>query len=882
MIIKYKLGDLAKDTGLQNKDVNAVLEPLGGGEKKHTTALTEQELDYFFNAYTEKNQIASISGYFEPSRDEKTAAKNNGGKQNNSSQQNGKNAQNGKFQGKPNNGSRQGNQNGQNSAKNNGQKNGSQNFRQNGQNNQAAKNVQQNRNSQGANQPASAQNAKPAANQNNQPKQQNKNNSRPANKPAEKRDIEKSAQKQLRRAENKGNANSQFVEQVRVSKVIDTSGVDIDLSKYNEHFDDLATQKGATENSRHGPKNVMQGNKQKFTNRQQKGKQKYEKKETEAQKLQRLQLEKARHAQLKIAIPDEISVGELANRLKQTATAVIKKLMGLGVMASISEVVDFDTASLVAEEFGAKVEKEVHVSIEERLNIDTEEKDEDNPEDLVERAPVVVVMGHVDHGKTSILDYIRKSHVQAGEAGGITQHIGAYRVRKGGKDITFLDTPGHEAFTAIRARGAAVTDIAVLVIAADDGIMPQTVEAINHAKAANVPIIVAMNKMDKPEANPERVKQALTEYGLVPEEWGGDVICVPVSARTGLGISELLDDINLVAEVQELKANPNKPAQGTVIESRLDKGRGPIATILVQKGTLHPGDIVIAGTAVGRVRQMADENGRGLKAAGPSVPVEITGLEEVPQAGDKFNAVKDEKLARELAEQRRTQMQEEKYNSYKKVTLDTLFGKIEEGEVKELPIIVKADVQGSCEAIKQSLEKLSNNEVRVRIIHMGVGGINAGDIMLADASGAIIIGFNVRPDAVASAQADEKGVEMRMYRIIYDAIDDVEQALKGMLAPKVREVDLGSAEVRQVYKISSVGTVAGCYVTKGSITRNSIIRVVRDGIIIYDDTIASLKRFKDDAKEVNQGFECGISLGKFNDIKEGDIFEAYTKEEYRE
>jgi translation initiation factor IF-2 len=550
-------------------------------------------------------------------------------------------------------------------------------------------------------------------------------------------------------------------------------------------------------------------------------------------------------------------------------------------MASVSEIIDYDTAALVAEELGAKVEREVHVTIEQRLNIDAE-NEEDAPETLVPRAPVVVVMGHVDHGKTSILDYIRKSHVQSGEVGGITQHIGAYRVQQGGKDITFLDTPGHEAFTAIRARGASVTDIAVLVIAADDGIMPQTVEAINHAKAANVPIIVALNKIDRPEADPERVKTSLTEYDLVPEEWGGDVVCVNVSAKTGEGIDELLEMINLVADMQDLKANPDRLALGTVIESRLDKGRGPIATILVQNGTLHTGDVVIAGTAVGRVRQMSDENGKLVESAGPSIPVEITGLVEVPQAGDRFNAVNDERLARELVEERRTAQQEERFKSFNKVTLDTLFSHIEEGEVKELPIIIKADVQGSCEALRQSLEKLSNNEVRVRIIHMGVGGVNSSDIMLADASGAIIIGFNVRPDATAASQAEEKGIEMRMYRIIYDAIDDVEQALKGMLAPKIREVDLGSAEVRQVYKISSVGTIAGCYVTKGTITRNSIIRVVRDGIIIYDDNIASLRRFKDDVREVAQGYECGISLGKFNDIKEGDILEAYTKEEYRE
>ncbi|MBQ4000183.1 MAG: translation initiation factor IF-2, partial [Oscillospiraceae bacterium] len=798
--------------------------------RKHTTVLTEDELDFFFNAITLQRQAKDLNAYFandvlpeeKPKEESKPAVKKEAPAKDNNQK---------KAEAKP------------------------------------AKKPQQEQKKQ----PAQAQ---PSQKQKQQPQ-----------RPAEKRDIERSAQKQLRRAEareNQGQGNKTSVVQERVSRVVDTRASEVDLSKYNEKYDVLATQNGADSNNRRRNQGNIQGNKQKFTNRQNKNRQQYQKRETEAQRLQRLQLEKARHAQLKIMIPDEISVGELASRLKAQATVVIKKLMSLGVMASVSELIDFDTASLVAEELGAKVEREVHVTIEERLNIAGADSEEDPPESLVSRAPVVVVMGHVDHGKTSILDYIRKSHVQSGEAGGITQHIGAYQVKQGGKVITFLDTPGHEAFTAIRARGASVTDIAVLVIAADDGIMPQTVEAINHAKAANVPIIVALNKIDKPEADPDRVKASLTEYDLVPEEWGGDVVCVNVSAKTGEGIDELLEMINLVAEVQNLKANPNRLALGTVIESRLDKGRGPVATILVQKGTLHNGDVVIAGTAIGRVRQMTDENGSLIDSAGPSVPVEITGLVEVPQAGDRFNAVKDERLARELVEERRTAQQEERYKSFSKVTLDTLFSHIEEGEIKELPIIVKADVQGSCEALKQSLEKLSNDEVRVRIIHMGVGGVSANDIMLADASGAIVIGFNVRPDAAASSEAEEKGIDMRMYRIIYDAIDDVEKALKGMLAPKIREVDLGSAEVRQVYKISSVGTIAGCYVTKGTITRNSIIRVVRDGIIIYDDDISSLRRFKDDVREVSQGYECGISLGKFNDIKEGDVLEAYRKEEYRE
>ena len=821
MIIKYKVSDLAKDMGMSNKDVLTVLSSVGGEDRKHASLLSEDELDFFFNSVTKENQVASLEAYFiQPPEPKKPEPP--------------------KEPAKP----------------------------------------QQNQNKgQAQGQAAGKKQDKPQ--QENKPQQQKKQGGA---KPAEKHNIGKNAEKQLRRAENKAaqQGTTRIVVQEREKRVVDTRSVEVDLSKYNEKFDVMAAQKNGEQNERRGGKNNMSGNRQKFTNRQNKNKQQYQKKETEAQKLQRLQLEKARHAQLKIEIPDEISVGELATRLKMTATVVIKKLMSFGVMASVSELIDFDTAALAAEELGAKVEREVHVSIEERLNITDADTMQDAPEDLVPRAPVVVVMGHVDHGKTSILDYIRKSRVQAGEVGGITQHIGAYQVHQGGKTITFLDTPGHEAFTAIRARGASVTDIAVLVIAADDGVMPQTIEAINHAKAANVPIIVALNKCDRPEADPDRVKTSLTEYGLIPEEWGGDVICVNVSAKTGMGIDTLLEMINLVAEMQELKANPNRPALGTVIESRLDKGRGPIATILVQKGTLHNGDVVIAGTAVGRVRQMMDERGKVIKEAGPSVPVEITGLVEVPQAGDKFNAVADERLARELVEQRRTEQQEEKFRAYHKVTLDNLFSQIAEGEIKELPIIIKADVQGSCEAIKQSLEKLSNNEVRVRIIHMGVGGVNVSDIMLADASGAIIIGFNVRPDATATSQAEEKGVEMRMYRIIYDAIDDVQNALKGMLAPKIREVDLGSAEVRQVYKISSVGTIAGCYVKNGVITRNSIIRVVRDGIIIYDDDIASLKRFKDDVREVAAGYECGISLGKFNDIKEGDILEAYKKEEYRE
>lgn len=551
--------------------------------------------------------------------------------------------------------------------------------------------------------------------------------------------------------------------------------------------------------------------------------------------------------------------------------------MMLGVMATINEEIDFDTASLVAEELGAKVEHEVIVTIEERL-IDEDDEAEDNQE----RCPIVVVMGHVDHGKTSILDRIRNAHVTAGEAGGITQHIGAYQVQYEGKDITFLDTPGHEAFTAMRARGANITDIAILVVAADDGIMPQTVESINHAKAAGITVIVAINKMDKEGANPDRVKEELTKYGMVCEEWGGDVICVPVSAKTGEGIDELLENILLVAETSELKANPDRRAKGTVVEARLDKGRGPIATLLVQNGTLHTGDVIIAGTAVGRVRVMTNDKGVAVETAGPSVPVEITGLAEVPEAGDTFNAVEDERLARELVEQRKHEAKQAKFNEYQKVTLDNLFSQIEQGEMKELSLIVKADVQGSVEAVTQSLEKLSNEEVRVRVIHGGVGGIKESDVMLASASNAIIIGFNVRPDQTAEEIAARDKVDIRTYRVIYDAIEEIETAMKGMLAPKFREVVMGRIEVRQVYKISNVGAVAGAYVLNGKVTRQCQIRVVRDGIVIAEDRMSSLKRFKDDVKEVGESYECGITLEKFRDFKEGDIFEAFIMEEYRD
>ncbi len=655
-----------------------------------------------------------------------------------------------------------------------------------------------------------------------------------------------------------------------VRRVVDTRTTNVNIDRYNERYDNMADQKVNTNNM---------VNKQKFTNRnqQKKGQQRRGKRETERERLARIEQQR-KEKRITIEVPDEITVGEFALRLKATAPEVIKKLMGLGVFASINDTIDFDTAVLVADEFHARVEKEVVVTIEERI-IDDSEDDETN---LVPRAPVVVVMGHVDHGKTSILDVIRHTNVTEGEAGGITQHIGAYRVKVNGRDITFLDTPGHAAFTTMRARGAMVTDIAVLVVAADDGIMPQTVEAINHAKAAGVSIIVAINKMDKVGANPDRVKEQLTEYGLVPEDWGGETPCIPVSAHTKQGIDDLLEMILLTADMAELKANPDRPGKGTVVEARLDKGMGPIATVLVQNGTLRLGDVIVAGTTVGRVRSMMDDKGRKVTEAGPSVPVEITGLGDVPVGGDTFNVVSDERLARELVEQRLAEQKEETFRAQTKVTLDNLFDQMQQGEMKELKIIVKADVQGSVEAVRQSLEKLSNEEVRVNIIHGAVGAVNESDVMLANASNAIIVGFNVRPDAVAEENAKRDGVDMRLYRIIYDCIEEIESAMKGMLAPKFREVELGKAECRETYKISNVGLVIGGHVTSGKITRNALVRVVRDGIIVADDKVASLRRFKDDVREVADGYDCGITLEKFADIKQGDVLECYEMEEYRD
>ena len=721
-----------------------------------------------------------------------------------------------------------------------------------------------------------AQNAQPKAAQPKPVQQEKRNEKRNDNKQAEKRSEKRVTMQEL--ASETGIKEPVATEQVKVDRAqvsVDTRTVDVNVDKFSARYDDLADSRNMPSKR----KNAPTGKKEKFNNRNnRRGQQFGRRRETEAERLQRIQLEKARNAQLKISIPDEITVGELATRLKQNVAKVVAKFMQMGEMHAASDVIDFDSAALIAEEFHAKVEHEVHVSIEERLFT----QEEDSADQLVERPPVVVVMGHVDHGKTSILDRIRSTNVTAGEAGGITQAIGAYQVNVNGSPVTFLDTPGHEAFTAMRARGADMTDIAVLVVAADDGIMPQTIESINHAKAANVKLIVAINKMDKPTANPERVKEQLTKYEIVPEDWGGETACIPVSAATGAGIQNLLERIVLEAEVMELKANPNRRAKGAVVEARLDKGQGTIATLLVQNGTLHKGDCLIAGTAVGRVRTMRNDKGVEIESAGPSTPVEITGLTEVPTAGDIFEAVEDERLARELADKRTTEAKEKQFAAYTKVTLDNLFDQMAQNDMKELPIVVKADVQGSAEAVKQSLEKLSNDEVRVRVIHAGVGAISKSDVSLADASNAIIIGFNVRPDAVAKAEAEQAGVEMRMYRVIYDAINDVSDAMKGMLAPKVREVALGEAQVRQVYKISSVGTVSGCRVTSGKITRDAQLRLVRDGIVICEDAIASLKRFKDDAKEVAEGYECGITLQKFSDVKEGDVFECFKLEEYRD
>ena len=800
---RYKVNDLAKDFGMQTKQIVEILGKYFDKPKKSGQNLSDHELTVVFEYLTQNNQVSNIQSIYAdvPAAEQAAPAPQ------------AKSAP----AGKPEQPAQQ-------------QKKGGR---------------QQPQKGKSQTPPAKQQSGAPQGRQ--QPQQQKGQSQQPQQQPVASR--------------------------VPKTKVVDTrKATNVNLDKYDEKLQDMAER-----SDRSGGRRDREQSKEKFRSASSKkrGQMSSKRRQEEAEKLRRLQLEIAKKTPLTVKIPDEISVQELASRMKKTGAEVVKCLMKNGVMASLGQFIDFDTAAIIAEELGCRVEKEVVVTIEEKL-IDTAE---DKPEDLKPRAPVVVVMGHVDHGKTSLLDYIRHASVASGEAGGITQHIGAYQTRIGGKPITFLDTPGHEAFTSMRARGAMVTDIAILVVAAEDGIMPQTVESINHAKAASIPIIVAINKMDKPEANPDRIKQQLTEYELVAEEWGGQTIICPISAKTGTGIDNLLEMVTLTAEVQELKANPNRSAHGAVIEARLDKGRGPVATLLVQNGTLRQGDIIIAGTTVGRVRAMVDDKGARLAEAGPSVPVEITGLNEVPGAGSTFNAVADERLARELVEQRKAEERAKAAAPVQKVSLEDLFNQIQAGEVKDLNIIVKADVQGSAEAVKASLEKLSNDEVRVRVIHSGVGAIKESDVMLASTSKAIIVGFNVRPDAAARDSAARSHVDMRMYRVIYDAIGEVEAAIKGMLAPKFREALIGHAEIRQTYKVSGIGTVAGCYVQDGKIQRSCQVRIVRDGVVIHEGMLASLQRFKDSVKEVASGYECGMCIEKFNDIKEGDIIECFVMEQ---
>ena len=834
MISKYRVHEVAKDFDIKSNLVVDLLTQHFDDQFKHMTALEEDALDIIFEKFTREYETQELSAYFEL---KSSASK---GKAEPAEQQEAPAEEKPAEEKKP-----------VEEKKPEKQEKSKPAAEKKADNKQKA---EQPKKAEGEKKPEAKPEAKPEKKKEDRPGSFRM----PEPKAPEKKKEQKPAQ-----ARTKGEV-----------RTIDTRASNVDLEKYNERYEQIAP--GTSRQN----ENVLnrQKLKQKSQQYRKQGGMRSSRRETETERLNRIAAERAKKPQLQIKIPDEITVGELAAMLKRTAAEVIKKLFSLGMMATVNEVLDFDTAAIVAEELGAKVEKQVVVTIEDRIIDDSE----DDAEDLLPRDPVVVVMGHVDHGKTSILDAVRNTAVTATEAGGITQHIGAYRVDLNGQKITFLDTPGHAAFTSMRARGAKATDIAILVVAADDGIMPQTVEAINHAKAAEVPIVVAINKMDKPTAMPDRILQQLTEYSIVPEEWGGDTICVPVSALTHMNIDKLLESVLLVAEMGELKANPNRAAKGIVIEARLDKGRGAIATLLVQNGTLHPGDTIVAGTAVGRVRVMTDDKGRKVKSAGPSVPVEITGLAEVPQAGDTFDAVNDERLARELVEQRKAKEKEEQFKQFQKVTLDNLFDSLKTGELKDLNIVLKGDVQGSVEAVKQSLLKLSNEEVLVKVIHSGVGAINESDIMLANASNAIVIGFNVRPDPVAAENAERDGVDIRTYRIIYDCIEEIEAAIKGMLAPKFREVELGRIEVRQVVKISSVGNIAGCYVLSGKVRRNSKIRVVRDGIVVAEDEISSLRRFKDDVKEVATNFECGIGLTKFNDIKEGDIFEAFIIEEYRD
>lgn len=791
MVIKYKVSDIAKDFGKNNKDIiNILSEYCEGPAKKANTVLEENELNILFDKLTEDNSVESLNDYF-------------------------------------------------NSAKKAEKK-----------------------------KPAEKKNA--ASKEKKDDKEENKKHKNQAA-------ILQMAEQAAKRAEEKAKKKASQVPQARTkgeTRHVDTRVNNVDLEKYNQKYEDIAPANNMNDYQK---KQKLNQKSKQYRKKKPQGMRAKSKKETEAQRLARI-AEQRKKQQIKITVPEEITVGDLAKLLRMTATEVIKKLMSLGVMATVNEVIDYGTAEIVATELGAKVEKEVVVTIEEQI-IEEEVEDDEN---AVTRPPVVCVMGHVDHGKTSILDAIRHTEVTSTEAGGITQAIGAYQVDVNGQKITFLDTPGHAAFTAMRARGAMATDIAVLVVAADDGIMPQTVEAINHAKAAGVEIIVAINKMDKEGANPDKVMQQLTEHELVPEEWGGDVICVPVSAKTKMGIDKLLETILLVAEMAELKANPDRQAKGVVIEAKLDKGRGPVATLLVQNGTLNAGDILVAGTAVGKIRAMTDYHGKPIEKAGPSVPVEIMGLDSAPMSGDEFNAVSDEKLARALVEQRKAQAKEEEFKLFQKVTLDTLFDTISEGEMKELNIIVKADVQGSVEAVKQSLLKIENDEVNVKIVHGAVGAVSESDVMLAEASKAIIVAFNTGVDQIAADNAKRDGIEIKQYDIIYDAIEDIERAMRGMRAPKYRDVETGEVEVREVYKISSAGTIAGSLVTSGTIKRDGKLRVIRNGKQIADVKLANLKRFKDEVKEVSSGYECGISLDGWDDIQAGDILQAYVVEEYRD
>ena len=794
MVIKFKVSDVAKDFGKNNKDIiNILSEYCDGPAKKANTVLEENELNILFDKLTADNSVESLDYYF-------------------------------------------------NSAKKSNKK-------------------------------KTKDSKNESANVSKDNKEKKDENKKHKNQAA----ILQMAEQAAKRAEEKAKKKANQTPQARTkgeARHVDTRVNNVDLEKYNQKYEDIAPANNMNDYQK---KQKLNQKSKQYRKKKPQGMRAKSKKETEAQRLARI-AEQRKKQQIKITVPEEITVGDLAKLLRMTATEVIKKLMSLGVMATVNEVIDYDTAEIVATELGAKVEKEVVVTIEDQI-IEEEVEDDEN---AVTRPPVVCVMGHVDHGKTSILDAIRNTEVTSTEAGGITQAIGAYQVDVDGQKITFLDTPGHAAFTAMRARGAMATDIAVLVVAADDGIMPQTVEAINHAKAAGVEIIVAINKMDKEGANPDKVMQQLTEHELVPEEWGGDVICVPVSAKTKMGIDKLLETILLVSEMAELKANPDRQAKGVVIEAKLDKGRGPIATLLVQNGTLNAGDIVVAGTAVGKIRAMSDYHGKPIETAGPSVPVEIMGLDSAPMSGDEFNAVSDEKLARALVEQRKAKAKEEEFKLFQKVTLDTLFDTISEGEMKELNIIVKADVQGSVEAVKQSLLKIENDEVNVKIVHGAVGAVSESDVMLAEASKAIIVAFNTGVDQIAADNAKRDGVEIKQYDIIYDAIEDIERAMRGMRAPKYRDVDTGEVEVREVYKISSAGTIAGSLVTSGTIKRDGKVRVIRNGKQIADVKLANLKRFKDEVKEVSSGYECGISLDGWDDIQSGDILQAYIVEEYRD